>query len=117
MRLVCRIPLFCHCVLRVPATRCLGRADGGVLTKSQYESLFTLTTQAGERLSGPNALKGMGDWMLPQKPMSLRNKRLGCGVFKMHVQPDGTVARVDVVRSVGDAAFDQQIAAMFKKVK
>jgi TonB family protein len=89
----------------------------GVLTKSQYESLFTATTQSGTRLSGPSSLKGFGDWLMPRKPDRLRGKRLGCGVFRIHIQPNGTVSRVEVVRSVGDANFDGQIAAMFKKVK
>ena len=89
----------------------------GVLTKSQYESLFTATTHDGRHISGPQALKMFGDYMLPPKPASLRHKRLGCGVFTIHVQPDGIVSRVQVLRSVGDTAFDRQIAAMFKKVK
>lgn len=94
-----------------------GETMVGALTKSQYESLFAATTQSGMHLSGSQALKVFGDYLLPPKPDRLRQKRLGCGVFVMRVEADGVVSRVEVLRSVGDSAFDKEIAAMFKKVR
>ena len=52
----------------------------------------------------------------PQPPDVARVKRLsGSGVFLSHVCPDGSVSRVDVLRSTGHRVLDTAVVAAFSK--
>ena len=39
----------------------------------------------------------------------------GSGVFALHVRPDGTVERVETLKSIGDPSLDQAAIAAFKR--
>ena len=52
----------------------------------------------------------------PQLPEVARVKRLaGSGVYLSHVRPDGSVSRVDVLRSTGHKVLDDAVVAAFSK--
>jgi len=52
----------------------------------------------------------------PQLPDIARAKRMaGSGLYLSHVRPDGSVARVDVLRSTGHLELDSAVVSAFLK--
>ena len=52
----------------------------------------------------------------PQVPDIARAKRMaGSGLFLSRVRPDGSVSRVDVLRSTGHAELDSAVVSAFSK--
>ena len=52
----------------------------------------------------------------PEYPEQAKGKHLrGSGVFELHVRPDGSVQRVDVIASTGHRLLDDHAIAVFQK--
>jgi TonB family protein len=65
-----------------------------------------ITVDSSELLSAPR----------PQYPYEARAKHLeGRGYFVMHVRRNGTVSRVDIIRSTGHRILDQAVVRAFSQ--
>ena len=52
----------------------------------------------------------------PDYPIEARRQNFtGSGLFAIHVRPDGSVARVEVVKSIGHGLLDQAAIAAFRQ--
>jgi TonB family protein len=51
----------------------------------------------------------------PEYPAQAREQHLtGDGVFALHIRPDGSVERVEILKSIGHAALDRAATAAFR---
>src|SRR5205085_472529 len=52
----------------------------------------------------------------PAFPAEARHRHAaGSGLFALHVRPDGTVERVETLKSIGDASLDQAAIDAFRR--
>jgi TonB family protein len=97
MRRVLAVVLFAACV-----STCLARP-------SNY---FYRISPAGAPLKEEPALSAKR----PEYPTEARQQHLGgSGLFALHIRDDGSVASVEILRSVGYPALDQAAIAAFRE--
>jgi TonB family protein len=52
----------------------------------------------------------------PEYPVQARRQHLtGSGLFALHIRADGSIARVEVLKSIGHAILDQAAVAAFRE--